>query len=99
LLRFASRKYGWKPHKKAALAPLNYIALATRGHSFTSACTNAGEDVTTVALAQAQNNSHSSTIHSSIHPTDDLKVQPALKVARRLADDEVLEDVELKGDV
>jgi hypothetical protein len=31
LLRFAGRKYGWKPrhHKKAALAPLNYMALAT----------------------------------------------------------------------
>jgi hypothetical protein len=61
------------------------------------ACANAGEeDVTTVAPATKHK---TAAVRRYIHPTDDLKVQPALKVARRLAEDEVLEDVELEGDV
>lgn len=69
----------------------------TGRHSFTSACANAGVDVTTVALATKHKTS--SAVRRYIHPTDELKVQPALKVARRLAEDELLEDVELEGDV
>ena len=53
------------------------------------------EDVTTVALANKHKTS--SAVRRYIPPTDELKVQPALKVARRLAEDELLEDVELKG--
>jgi hypothetical protein len=53
---------------------------------------NAGEDVTTVAMATK----HKSTtaIRRYIHPGDDVKMQPALKVARKIAEDGLVVDVE-----
>jgi hypothetical protein len=61
LVRFASRKYGWKPHhKKAALWTLGETLIYFCMRQCRRRCHHSG------TRHQAQNNSRCSTIHSRI---------------------------------
>lgn len=70
--------------------PVQFRVLKATGHTgrhtFTSAAVNAGTDVTVVSLASKHKSTNA--IKRYIHREEDVKVQPALKIAKSVFEDD-----------